>query len=344
MREAVLRGATDPASITTRPSAELQTIMRESPTLPLATLINRGTVAIDFAERRIRRDAFWQGSFAKDSLLGWAEHLRNANLSPDETNTAARLTGGSFWKRFEALNGEQLGGFVVNYELDFLPGKPLVSQVKYPDSNRKYVKQGDEVLLLTYTNAPYRQVYDVIKAIDENQGVGVMHLGQFPLGREVATFTLTRHQYPFTKMSVPDHHAIFASAQARVPTPQEIVGEWQGHLVFLTRPDLSLLNRLNPVAFRLRFIPATSGVEGRFRLGLLSGSMEVQFTDEFVRLLDFTSFHDEIRLLDDRTMIGKWVSPTRAGWLQNATLRKALRGYLEPGQERLAFYYVLTRA
>lgn len=344
VREAVLRGATDPASITTRPSAELQTIMRESSTLPLATLINRGTVAIDFAERRIRRDAFWQGSFAKDSLLGWAEHLRNANLSPDETNTAARLTGGSFWKRFEALNGEQLGGFVVNYELDFLPGKPLVSQVKYPDSNRKYVKQGDEVLLLTYTNAPYRQVYDVIKAIDENQCVGVMHLGQFPLGREVATFTLTRHQYPFTKMSVPDHHAIFASAHARVPTPQEIVGEWQGHLVFLTRPDLSLLNRLNPVAFRLRFIPATSGVEGRFRLGLLSGSMEVEFTDEFVRLLDFTSFHDEIRLLDDRTMIGKWVSPTRAGWLQNATLRKALRGYLEPGQERLAFYYVLTRA
>ena len=98
--------------------------------------------------------------------------------------------------------------------MDYLPGKPLVKQIKYPDSNRKFVKKGDDVLLLSYTNDPYRRVYDVIKAIDENNCLGVMHVGQFPTGVEVATFVMVRHNYPFEKMSVPDHHAIFADIGA----------------------------------------------------------------------------------------------------------------------------------
>jgi len=71
--------------------------------------------------------------------------------------------------------------------------------------------------------------------------------------------------------------------------------------------------------------------------------MQVQFTGEFVRLIDLTSFHDEIRMIDAKTMIGKWVSPTSPEWLKNAALTEALHGYLEPGQDRLAFYYVLTK-
>lgn len=347
VREAALRGATEADSFSTRPTNELQTILRETKTLPLATLINRGEVKIDFKERRIYRDSFWRGSFAKDTLLGWEERLRTAGLAPSDAGAASRYAGGSFWKRFDAPQSpaasDQLSGYVVNYELDFLPGKPIVKTIQYPDSNRKYVKQGDEVLLLRYTNDPYRRVYDVIKAIDENNCIGVMHLGEFPTGMEFATFVMARHNYPFEKMSVPDHHAIFASEKTSAPTPEQIVGEWSGHLVFSTRPDLSLLNQLNRVAFKLRFIPAVNGVEGRFRLGLLSGSMDVEFTEEFVRLIDFTSFHDEIRRIDDRTLIGKWVSPSSAGWLQNAVIRKALRGYLEPDQNRMVFYYVLTK-
>ncbi len=343
VREAVLRGATEPDHFSTRPTDELQTIMRETKTLPLATLINRGGVRIDFDERRIHRDAFWRGSFAKDTLLGWEERLRGAGLSRSESGSAARYTGGSFWKRFDALQGDELTGHVVNYELDFLPGKPLVKHIKYPDGNRKFVKQGDDVLLLSYTNDPYRRIYDVIKAIDENNCLGVMHAGQFPAGVELATFVMVRHNYPFEKMSVPDHHAVFADIRTSAPTPQQIAGEWDGHIVFSTRPDISLLNQLNPVAFRLRFIPTANGVEGRFRLGLLSGSMGVQFTDEFVRLIDFTRFHDEIRRIDDQTLIGKWVSPSNAPWLQNAAIRKALRGYIEPDGDRMAFYYLLKK-
>jgi hypothetical protein len=65
----------------------------------------------------------------------------------------------------------------------------------------------------------------------------------------------------------------------------------------------------------------------------------VDFTDEFVRLVDFTEFHDEIRMIDSETMIGKWASPD-LGPLAVA----GLRNYLEPGGDRLAFYYILKRA
>lgn len=343
VREDVARGAAVPDEFSDRPTAELEEILRDSQTLPLATLINRGGVKIDYANRRIWRDSFWKGSFAKDSLLGREERLRNSLFSRGVSKTAMLYTGGSFWKRFDSIQNGEATGYVVNYGVRFLPGKPVVKTVKYPDDRRKYFRAGQEILLLNYVNEPYRIVYDTIKAIDENNCIGVMHLGKFPEGLEFAAFVMARNNYPFEKMSVPDHQAIFYGDHARVPSPAEIAGDWEGHVIFLTRPDISLLNQVNPVAFRLNFKPAASGVEGRYRFGLLSGSMKVQFTDEFVRLIDFTSFHDEIRIIDDQTMIGKWVSPSGQSWLNNALLRKALEGYLEPGKDRFAFYYLLTR-
>ena len=343
VREAVLRGAQVPDEFSTRPAQELQSILRDTPTQPLETLLNHGGVVIDYENRRIWRDSFWKGSFAKDSLLGWEERFRNAGLGGGVAGTGSLFAGGSFWKRFDSIENGQATGYVVNYQIDFLPGKPVVKRVSYPDNNRKYFRAGDEALLLNYTNDPYRMVYDTFKAIDKNNCIGVMHLGEFPHGVEFATFVMARNNYPFEKMSVPDHQAIFNGDRVRVPSAADIAGAWDGHLVFLTRPDISLLNQLNPVAFRLRFIPTTNGVEGRYQFGILSGQMQVQFTGEFVRLIDLTSFHDEIRMIDAKTMIGKWVSPTSPEWLKNAALTEALHGYLEPGQDRLAFHYLLTK-
>ncbi len=343
VRAAILRGAASPDEFSARPTAELQAILRGAPTLPLDTLLNHGSVTIDYANRRIYRDSFWKGSFAKNSLLGWEERLRNAALGADTSRTAAVYTGGSFWKRFDKIENGQAVGYVVNYGLQCLPGKPVVKLEKYPDDNRKYFRAGGDVLLLNYLNEPYRKVYDVIKAVDKDNCIGVMHLGNFPTGLEFATFVMARNNYPFEKMSVPDHQAIFYGDHVRVPAPAEIVGSWDGHLIFVTRPDVSLLNQLNPVAFRLKFMPAPNGVSGHYRFGILSGSMKVEFTDEFVELIDFTTFHDEIRMIDDQTLIGKWVSPAAPAWLNNTVVQKALKGYLEPGKDRLAFYYLLTR-
>lgn len=339
VREAVLRGATEPDHFSTRPTVELQTIMRETSSLALETLLNRGAVIVDFDNRRIHRDAFWKGSFAEDTLLGWEERLRNSGLKAAESDAASRYTGGSFWKRFDAVEQEGLLGYVVNYDIEFLPGMPVVRHIKYPDSNRKFVKQGDDILLLTYTNDPYRKVYDLIKVIDENNSVGVMHLGEFPKGMEFTTFVMARHNYPFEKMSVPDHKAIFADDRARVPTAQEMAGEWKGHVIFLTRPDLGLLDKLDQVKFSVRFIPTASGVEGRFRFGFRDSE-----TDEFARLIEAASFQQEVRLIDDKTMIGNWISPSSSLWLQKTALVKSLRGYLEAGSEHTLFYYYLTKA
>ena len=108
--------------------------------------------------------------------------------------------------------------------------------------------------------------------------------------------------------------------------------------MLLTRPNISLLNQANPVVFRLNFRQQGDKVEGRYRLGLLSGSVDVSFTDEFVRLDDFTTFHDEIRFIGRDMMIGKWVSPEMP-----AAQISLLQDYIEPSGNRFGFYYVLTR-
>src|SRR5205823_229541 len=203
------RGAQVPDEFSTRPAQELQSILRDTPTQPLETLLNHGGVVIDYEYRRIWRDSFWNGSFDKDSLLGWEERFRNAGLGGGVAGTGSLFAGGSFWKRFDSIENGQATGYVVNYQIDFLPGKPVVKRVSYPDNNRKYFRAGDEALLLNYTNDPYRMVYDTFKAIDKNNCIGVMHLGEFPHGVEFATFVMARNNYPFEKMSVPDHQAIF---------------------------------------------------------------------------------------------------------------------------------------
>ncbi len=338
VRAAVLRGADAPDFFSTRPTAELQAILRDSPGLPLQTLVNTGEVRIDFDKKRIFRDSFWKGSFARDSVLGWEERVRTAGLGGAAAKSGAAFAGGSFWKRFDRVEDGRAIGHVVNYELHSLPGKPEVREVPYPNNDRRYFRQGDKVLLLTYLNQPYKIVYDTIKVIDRDSAIGVMHLGDFPHGIEFATFVMERHNYPFEKMSVEDHHRIFADPRVSAPTAAQLAGDWEGHLVFLTQPNISLLNQANPVVFRLQFRQAGRKMEGRYRLGLLRGEMDVQFTDEFVRLDDFTTFHDEIRAIDENTLIGKWVSPELS-----PILLAALEDYIEPGEDRFAFYYVLSR-
>jgi hypothetical protein len=338
VRAEVLRGAETPDYFSTLPSVELQSILRETPTLPLEKLLNTGEVRVDFERRRIFRDSFWKGSFVKDTLLGWEERVRGAALAAGASRAGSIFAGGSFWKRFDRIENGVARGHVVNYDLAFLPGDPEVREVAYPNSSRRYFKEGDKILLLTYRNEPYRIVYDAMKVIDDNNVVAVMHLGDFPNGVEFAGFVMTRNNYPFEKMSIVDHHLVFGDPRTTVPAPGQLEGAWEGHLVFLTRPNLMLANQANPVAFRLQFSKAGSKMEGRYRFGLLKGGMDVSFTDEFVRLDDFTAFHDEIRMIDQDTMIGKWVAPDI-----HPLLARGIEDYLEPAGGRFAFYYILKR-
>ncbi len=210
VRVEVKRGADSADFFSTLPARELQAILRSSQTLPIEVLVNTGAVRIDAANRRIFRDIYWKGSFAADSLLGWEERVRTEKLHPEVHRQGKLFAGGSFWKRFDKVENGVATGQVVNYNMEWLPGEPEARSQPYPDDRRVYFEKGQEILLLHYRNEPYRLVYDTIKIIDENNAVGVMHIGDFPNGLEFATFVMARHNYPFELATADDQKRIAA--------------------------------------------------------------------------------------------------------------------------------------
>jgi hypothetical protein len=171
---------------------------------------------------------------------------------------------------------------------------------------------------MTYGNEPYRIVYDTIKVIDDENAIGVMHLGEFPMGFEFSSFVMARQNYPFEKMSVDDHRALMAHPQTRTPMADEMEGVWKGTLVFLSTPNLSLLNQANPEIFEAEFHAGQASY--RLRGGLkLSGEAEV-------------------RVLDERTAIGRWV-------MRDAVpeLFVSLQNHLGSTGAELELRFVLTR-
>src|SRR5262245_46084564 len=63
-------GRSVPDYLATLKTSELQTIFRETTTMPLEQLLNRGAFRVDVGQKRIWRDSFWKGTFARDRLLG----------------------------------------------------------------------------------------------------------------------------------------------------------------------------------------------------------------------------------------------------------------------------------
>lgn len=216
------RGADTPDFFSTLPTKDLQAILRSNQTLPIEHLLNTGAVRIDAANQRIFRDIYWKGSFAVDSLLGWEERARTELMHPEVFEHGKIFAGGSFWKRFDKVENGVATGHVVNYEIAALPGDPEVRAVPYPDNRRGYLGKDQTILLLRYRNDPYRQVYDTIKIIDESNALGVMHIGDFPDGREFATFVLARHNYPFELATDEDRKLIVAGRpKARRSSPEK---------------------------------------------------------------------------------------------------------------------------
>ena len=288
--------------LSTLPTRELQTRMREARSLPLAALLNRGGMTVDYVNQRVWRDSYWKGSFAKDTLLGWEERI----LTPIRSD-GPRYVGGRFWKRFDTIEGGEARGFVINYGIRVLPGRPVVRMLQYPDDKRSYVRAGDEVMLLSYLNQPYRVVYDLIKVVDQNNCIGVMHLGRFPQGRVFGMFVMSRNNYPYAKMSVPDHDALIVGDHSRVPSAAEVAGSWNGHLVFLKHPELALHNQFNPPIIKADFDAGAEGLHARVRVGLFASSLRASTSAEWMTLSDGKR-RDEVRMVGADTLLGRQVS------------------------------------
>ena len=319
VRSEVLRGATTPDYFSTRATGDLQAVLHDATTLPLEKLVNTRAVDIDAAHRRIQRDIFWKGSFAKDSLLGWEERVRNAGLAAKAAETGGIFTGGSFWKRFDQVHDAVATGRVVNYDLDAIPGDPVVRMIQYPDDNRRYFRKGDNVLLLNYRNDPYQQVYDTIKIVDQNNAIGVMHMGEFPNGVAVATFVMERYSYSFDDMSIEDHQMVFSRPDLSSPAPAQLPGEWSGNFIYLEHPNTALMQHKARVPLRL-----TVSSNGAFQINSnLGGTLALQ----------------DMRMVGQDTVLGRW----RSASLDAAALG-ILRDYVEPYADSFVLYYVLRRA
>jgi cholesterol oxidase len=324
----VLRGAETPDYFSARPAADLQSVLHDTATLDLAHLLNTGAVRIDYDQGRIFHDSFWKGSFADDSLLGWEEKVRGSVLGSSAESVGSIFAGGSFWKRFDSVQSGVAKGYVVNYELQALPGLPEVRQVAYPDDRRRYFKQGDPVLLLTYTNDPYRMVYDTIKVIDEQNAIGVMHLGTFPNGLEFATFVMSRNNYPFENMSIEDHQRIFADPRNAAPAVDQLAGNWSGHLILVPSTTNSLLNQVSPVLFQVSFTTQGAQTTAEYQIG----------PAQLSHTLDAGSLQASYRAIDGDTVLGKCTVP------QDPALAGVLASFSQSVSGAREVYFLLKRA
>ncbi len=326
----VLRGAQTPDYFSTRPTADLQSILHDTPSLELGQIVNTGAVRIDYEQRRIFRDSFWKGSFAEDSLLGWEQKVRASLLGDAAEQAGQTFAGGSFWKRFDSVRNGVASGYVVNYEIRALPGLPEVRQVAYPDNQRRYFKQGDAVLLLNYTNDPYKVAYDTIKVIDAQSAIGVMHLGTFPDGLEFATFVMARNNYPFENMSIEDHWLIFSDPRNAPPEPAVLAGQWERAADSAALDGDHSSQPVSPVLFSVSFQPEGQQIRAAYEA---AGA-------QFSQNLDAAALAAQFRVIDADTVLGTCVLP------QSPVLSAALSWFIQlvGGSAQVCFLLERARA
>ena len=111
------------------------------------------------------------------------------------------------------------------------------------------------------------------------------------------------------------------------------MAESQTYLGLLDPTEVARMGRLEVVATRL--------VEG-----YLAGIHRSPFKGSSVEFAEHRPYTpgDEIRMIDNKTLIGRTVFPEKVAWLSNTSLQGALKGFLEPHRNDFSIYYLLTRA
>ena len=224
----------------------------------------------------IMNNSHWKGIFPRDS------NLRNTLV----------LYFGGFWKRFEK-DGSDITGKTHPYEVE------VYARNKAVESN---LEGFGKVILLEYLDPPYNQFYDVLKIIDENTILGNAFFGKPVPGKQIMTFSMSR-RYPFEFMDEEDHEILYN--KMKKPTLESMVGIWEGQLV----SD----SAWTPPIFRFRYLfkdKAKKELTNDYLFGgLLSGTATISEKEDHVEMYDVTgNFHDELRQVNDNTLIGKYYS------------------------------------
>jgi hypothetical protein len=146
--------------------------------------------------------------------------------------------------------------------------------------------------------------------IDENTIIGKAFIGEFGGGRELFNFSMSR-VYDIDFLTEDDLITLFSNKEySHIPTGSEMSGKWEGMLV----SDSSLSSRSQ--VFQYESQDGLVDMQYSFA-NMLHGRSDLHVTNKLFRMDDYTSFHDEIRLVTDDVAVGRWVSE----WSDENTLK-----------------------
>ena len=308
----------DAVAISAKSETELERLFDRAVTLPIDRMMNAGgEPQVDAVTQRISDDTYWKGFFPKGHVLN--------------TMSAALYTGfkKEFKKKgskFEGITSDTDGAIRARNSLEEVTIKEQTGDLK----PGKYI-------LLKYLDPPWQGFYDIFKAVNQDLLIGRVYLGAYPNGIRMFTFPMTRVR-SFEQMTIADHRSLYARSE--VPTADQLKGSWCMEV-------LSNANHAVGTAYLSFDVKPGGRLESRYQLmGLIEGLVLPTETADHFQLNDFTPFRDEIRMLDEDLMIGKWIAdiPQGAPNLPFASLGIFQNEKTPDGKSRLGFYYLLTRA
>lgn len=249
---------------------------------PIETLIN--------ADESSPESNRW--SFDKNTLIIYNNKYWKGFFPVDQNFASVRYFGG-FWKRFYRED-TIIKGVTHPYET------PSIFAPNLPEVQNNHRGLG-EVVHLKYLSPEYSLFYDLLKIVDEDAVLGKAFLGVSPFSVQILTFSMSR-KYNVDFMTEEDHQAIYEK-YSRGPSPDQVMGRWNGRLV----SDSSMTPRIQVFTY-------TKDNLGKLQMeytfgGLLNGISKVVLTPEKMKMYDYTNWHDEVKIVNDNFMVGKWCSP-----------------------------------
>ena len=280
----------------------------EPPSLQMQTLVNKGARAIDLDNKTIYDDTRWKGIYPPDSRFpAWA--FQNG-----------------FNKRFWEEGGS-VKGITSTFD-DSIQGHNRLSPIDPRDASKG--------ILLEYEEPQYALFYDELKVTDNDLVVGKAFTGRYPNGTLLLNFTMAR-KYSFDFMTAPDHRELWEKF-GRAPDIAKISGEWEGRMVSSAS--------LTPPLFRFWYSVDGSGrVACKWNfMNVMKGTSKIRMTPRQLEMFDFTNFHDEIRMIAEDAMVGRYL-PKSQEILKVLGDRDLGLVHLETSAEgeRPAIYYYIKR-
>jgi hypothetical protein len=241
------------------------------PSFQMQKLINMGERQIDLQHKTIFDDSRWKGIYPHDSRV------------------PAWVFQNGFTKKFWA-EGNSLKGVTSTFD-NKIQGHNKLSMIDSSDPSKG--------VLLEYEEPEYALFYDILKQTSEDIVVGKAFTGRYPHGIVLLNFTMAR-KYSFDFMSAEDHREVWEKF-GRVPDIDLISGEWEGRMVSNAS--------LTPPLFRFWYSVDASGklsCKWNF-MHIMKGTSRLELTAKELDMFDFTNFHDEIRMIADDAMLGRYL-------------------------------------